>query len=210
MSKNEGSSNNNLNNDDSVFQSLSLLIQKGSKADVVKMLKKDKSNPHKKDLHGQSLLHVACESGNEDIVNLLTEKYKLEINEIDQLGWTPLHSACKEGHLTIAESLINKGAFVRAMTDQGSTPLHYLARNKDDNPLLVHRVINLLIKKGNSVDIKNRLGETPLHIAASFGRQQYLLYLINCKADLNALSLFVLFLFIFSSLSPLPPPLRYY
>ena len=200
MNKNEvNSNNNNLTMNEEGFQGIVNIIKKGcSKADFIKSLKKDKTLINKVDnTEGKTLLHYSSEfSENEEIILLLLDKYKVEINTIDKKGLTPLHSACIGGRLNIIELLINKGAFVRAMTDDGDTPLHYLARNKENNPLIVHRIVNLLIKKGNPVEIQNRMGETPLHQAALFGREQYILYLINCHANPNAVTLFAFFKFL--------------
>ena len=45
------------------------------------------------------------------------------------LGETPLHAACMNNHINTIKALVNKGARVNAVTDDGWTPLHYSCSN---------------------------------------------------------------------------------
>ena len=68
------------------------------------------------------------------------------------LGSTALHQAARKGHKEIANLLINNGADVNAVTDNGVTPLHTSAG-------LGHKEIaELLIAKGANVNAKVALG----------------------------------------------------
>ena len=167
--------------------------KKGSKSEVLKILKKDGKSALKSiDEINQTPLHIVCEEGYEDLVTLfLQDKYKVDVNALDAHGWTPLHSACKGGNTNIIEALINKGAFVRALTDEKSSPLHYFVRSKIDDPILIHNVLSLLIKKGNPVDSQNQVGEAPLHQASINGRPQFILHLLNHKANPNLLTTYI-------------------
>lgn len=169
-------------------QSLFLsLCKKGNKSEIVRVLKKEGRNILRSvDDINQTPLHIVCENGYEEIVNyFLQEKFKVDVNALDSQGWTPLHSACKSGNRNIIEALLNRGAFARALTDEKSTPLHYVVRSKIEDPAATHSIVSLLLKKGNMIDAQNNLGETPLHTACSHGRSIFVLHLMNSKANPN-------------------------
>ena len=174
--------------------------KRGNKAEVLKILRKDGKSALKNttDDIQQSPLHIVSEEGHEDLVNLfLQDKYRVDVNALDSHGWTPLHSACKGGNTNIIEALLNRGAFVRALTDEKATPLHYFVRSKNENPISIHNILTLLIKKGNPVDSQNQNGESALHHASLSGRSQFVLYLLNIKANPNLTSVFVFFLYFY-------------
>ena len=56
---------------------------------------------------GKTTLHLACESGRKDIVQLLL-RYLAKVDSVDKLGETPLMAATKKGHLQIMLCLINR------------------------------------------------------------------------------------------------------
>jgi len=169
------------------------LCLRGDKSALSKLIKKDRAILRATDEeYGQSLLHVCAEHGREELVHyLLQEKFtgKFDINAVDKNGWTPLHSACKSGHVAIIEALLNKGAFSRALTNEGASPLHYFVRNDCNDIQLFHSTITLLVKKSGNVDVENKHGETPLHHAAMRGRSQCVLSLLKNKANPNAVTI---------------------
>lgn len=138
--------------------------------------------------YGQAPLHVCCEYEREDLVQyFLQDKFagKLDINATDKNGWTPLHAACKTGNLEIIKLLIKKGAYTRAVTNEGASPLHYFVRNGDRMDPLKHSAVMKLLIDGSYIDTENKHGETPLHQAAMNDRFQNVAYLVNAKADPN-------------------------
>ena len=56
-------------------------------------------------IRGQSLLHVACENNNVDLVKHLLGLGVL-VNTEDMKGWMPLHSAAYNGHGEVVEELL--------------------------------------------------------------------------------------------------------
>lgn len=64
----------------------------------------------------------------------------------------------------------------------GNTPLHILStgRHQIEN----YKVVSLLIKKGYSVNIKNHIGETPLHLSTRSGCIEITKILIENNADM--------------------------
>ncbi len=82
-------------------------------------------------------------------------------------GWTPLHLAAFFGHTNLAESLLERGAKVHAVSLNAmrNTPLHAaVARSQAE-------VAALLIARGADVNAKQHGGWTPLHAAAANGRE---------------------------------------
>ncbi|KAI8426427.1 hypothetical protein MSG28_005269 [Choristoneura fumiferana] len=114
----------------------------------------------KKNMKGETQLHVACISGNKLLVERLIAKGH-PVNIRDNAGWLPLHEACIHGHLEIANILINSGANINdrgGSNCDGITPLHDAASNGH------LEVVQLLLNKGAIPSLKNDLGETPLNI----------------------------------------------
>lgn len=71
-----------------------------------------------------------------------------------QAGWTPLHIAASAGRDEIVKALLDKGAHVNAVNQNGCTPLHYAAsKNKQEVgfPVLLG-VVSLLEEVFNLMD----------------------------------------------------------
>ena len=73
-------------------------------------------------------LHLACQGGHVDVVELLIRRLNANVDILNSLGETPLHIACREGHKSCIERLL----LARASTTvreklHGNTPLHVLA-----------------------------------------------------------------------------------
>lgn len=163
------------------------LIKRGTKSDVQKYVR-NKGKQVLQDVHPidrQTVLHVAAEEGKLDIVQWLVEKYRLDVNAVDNNGWTPMHSAAKGGHPKIVKYLLEKGGFGRAVNNEGSSPLHYFVRNTCSDDKEFNDVITSLIQKGCIVDLQNTYGESPLHQAAMRGRDYCVLILLNNQANPN-------------------------
>ncbi|CAK1586392.1 unnamed protein product [Parnassius mnemosyne] len=114
----------------------------------------------KKNMKGETQLHVACISGNKLLVERLLAKGH-PVNVRDNAGWLPLHEACIHGHLDVANILINNGANVNdrgGANCDGITPLYDAASNGH------LEVVQLLLDKGAIPSLKTDFGETPLHV----------------------------------------------
>ncbi|KAG6450561.1 hypothetical protein O3G_MSEX006650 [Manduca sexta] len=122
--------------------------------------KRGKGYSIKKNMKGETQLHVACISGNKLLVDRLIAKGH-PVNIRDNAGWLPLHEACIHGHIEIANILINNGANVNdrgGANCDGITPLYDAASNGH------LQVVQLLIDKGAIPSLKTDFGETPLHV----------------------------------------------
>jgi 26S proteasome non-ATPase regulatory subunit 10 len=88
-----------------------------------------------------------------DIANRLNQR-------IGFFGDTPLHHAASAGHVDILQLLLNHGASVNAVNNDGRTPLHYAASWGHVD------ILQLLLSHGASVNAVDKEGGTPLHDAA--------------------------------------------
>ncbi len=157
---------------------------------------------------GKTPLHFAAEKGYIDLVTSLLEKYDCAINEnYGEFGNTPLHCAAEYGNYEVAQLLIQKGANVTiADGTHDDTPLHCAARSgmrreygipycfaKSDHYLAL---VKLLLNHGAHINQKNNQGNTPLHCAVEFCKDNSncsdQLMLVQClidnKADRNAIN----------------------
>ncbi|XP_028171929.1 LOW QUALITY PROTEIN: tonsoku-like protein [Ostrinia furnacalis] len=113
----------------------------------------------KKNMKGETQLHVACISGNKLLVERLLAKGH-PVNIRDNAGWLPLHEACIHGRLEIANILIDSGANINdrgGSNCDGITPLYDAASNGHLD------VVQLLLEKGAIPSLKTDFGETPLN-----------------------------------------------
>ncbi len=155
------------------------LIKKGANVNVTS------SNP------GNSALHDAAWIGEKDLVEILI-KAGASVDIQDLEGKTPLHYASSFDYKDIAELLIKAGANIEAKTHYGNhTPVWYaysgiktlsylmhLGANihvisKNDKRTLLHNaayqgsidVVELLVKEGADIYLKDKRGQTPLDMA---------------------------------------------
>ncbi|CAH4028837.1 unnamed protein product [Pieris brassicae] len=114
----------------------------------------------KKNMKGETQLHVASISGNKLLVERLLAKGH-PVNVRDNAGWLPLHEACIHGHVEVANILINHGANVNdrgGVNCDGITPLYDAASNGH------LEVVQLLLEKGAIPTLKTDFGETPSRV----------------------------------------------
>ncbi len=71
------------------------------------------------------------------------------------LGYTPLHYAAVRGDINAAKDLLQAGAKVNALNNDGDSPLHLAAKKGYEE------VIHLLIEHGANRDAENRSGHKP-------------------------------------------------
>ena len=112
-------------------------------------------------------LHHAAKNGS---IGLIIALLSRESTDIDQgvpagrrQGWTPLMFAASAGHARVVRILLNKGANVSIVADDGNTAL----LNSASQGHLV--VTELLLKAGADPEATDSLGLTPLNLAAGNG-----------------------------------------
>ena len=92
---------------------------------------------------------------------------------------TPLMWACQRGHLECAEALIDAGAAVDMVNNNGRTALMWACTSGH------HECAQALIDAGAAVDMVNNNGWTALMFACYFGHHECAQALIDAHTDLE-------------------------
>ena len=105
---------------------------------------------------GISTLMSATANNDVDGVKFFSKAGALVINQRNKGGATSLHIACREGNFEIAKTLIDNGANVNIIDNEGWTPLMRasLSGNKE--------IVEILLKNGAKASLLNSLNESAL------------------------------------------------
>jgi len=125
-------------------------------------------------------IHFAIASHNEFLFNLLIEIFATlptplyYFNSPDRVGNTPLHWAILRMNYQAAVVLVQYGADIARMNDNGKTPLHLVVaqctKDSSQTDMISHRkMVKFLITVGATVDSYDVNNVTPLHIASELG-----------------------------------------
>ncbi|XP_040291263.1 nuclear factor NF-kappa-B p100 subunit [Bufo bufo] len=150
---------------------------------TVSILLKAGADPTILDRYGNSVLHLAVQAGDVEMLQVLLENtfsgYKYLLNMPDYNGLYPVHWAVKVKSEKCLEQLVRSGADVNAAERKsGRSPLH-IAVEMDN----LNMAISLVKKLGANVNAQTFGGNTPLHLAASLGSPVLTKMLINAGAN---------------------------
>ncbi|NXD75533.1 NFKB2 factor, partial [Halcyon senegalensis] len=150
---------------------------------VVQLLLQARADPTLLDRYGNSLLHLALQAGDEEMLKTLlahlgsAAPYLLRLPNFH--GLLPVHLAVKAKSLACLDLLVRKGADVNAVERQGGrTPLH-LAVEMENLNMATH----LVKKLGADVNRQTFARNTPLHLAAGLGSPTLTKLLLKAGAD---------------------------
>lgn len=132
------------------------------------------------DAHGNTTLHHACWNNQGEVVKVLLEKDKDNIDQVNDDGESPLMLAVRKSNLVIVELLLAADAKTDCANINGVMPLHIAASHGD---LFVGKA---LLDAGASINVKNADGQTPLILAAQNSKNDFTEMLIEAGADVNA------------------------
>ena len=94
-------------------------------------------------------------------------------------GFTPLHRAAQEGRAPVVAAMLDAGADIEAFDRQFGTPFLLAIKAKQS------AVVDLLLAHGASVDMKEKMSTSPLHLLCSAGTRSQLEVALQRKPDLN-------------------------
>ncbi|KAF4444530.1 hypothetical protein F53441_11093 [Fusarium austroafricanum] len=90
---------------------------------------------------------------------------------------TLLHLAAPKCYAEDITSLLDSGASIDTVNNNGNTALHIASENWQDT------ILRILLDKGANKELQNKNGEIPLHVAAHVGRLASLRALLEAGAD---------------------------
>ena len=159
----------------------------GSKMIVAKLLEEAVVNSNINTVYGNELttaLHCAMSSDNEAVVGLLLRNgARHSISQLDAQGFAPIHVATDHGNIASVKRLLAfktfeaPGVLANLVTDKQKTALHIAAHRGFDD------IANVLISHLANLDVVDKNGDTPLHIAADNHNECILEALIKAGAD---------------------------
>jgi len=129
---------------------------------------------------GQTLLHLAAQGGNADVIALLAGA-GLDVSAVDEEGRTPLHLAAEAGQVQAAQQLIELGANLEAVDAHGNTPL--MSAVYAGNSALV----DTLVAAGANTAVTGPFNQSLLHTAAYRGDTATVSALLTWGIEANAL-----------------------
>jgi ankyrin repeat protein len=99
-----------------------------------------------------SLLYQAAKAGHFELVRLLVEERKADVNEKYDTNTTALHFASRQGHLEIVKYLLERGSDEEAKDTFGHTPLHLAVEGNQ------YEIVKYLLEKGADPNTRSRDG----------------------------------------------------
>jgi len=134
------------------------------------LIREEKSNVNAVDKHGTSALGHCCWKGKtQPIMTLLSNN--ANPNLIDRFGLSPLHKAVASSQLLIVIQLLKFKGDVNIKTGDITVPLTYHAISYHEPCIHIAtrngnlEMMELLLKNYADPNIKNKFGDTALHIA---------------------------------------------
>ncbi|WP_417285083.1 ankyrin repeat domain-containing protein [Comamonas sp.] len=112
----------------------------------------------------ETALMMACIKGHLDLARQLIQRGA----DVNREGWTPLHyaaSADTPQTLDIVKLLLEESAYIDAASPNGTTPLMLAAQYSSE------AVVNLLLKEGADLTLRNQRGFTAVDFAKLVDRQ---------------------------------------
>ena len=130
------------------------------------------------DSNARSLLFLAAEKGQLDVVRLLLDN-KAQIEAKDSKARTPLSVAAGEGQKEVVELLLNNKAQIEVKDRNERTPISLAAEKGHKG------VAELLLEKKAITEAKDSKARTPLSVAAGEGQKNVVELLLENNAEIE-------------------------
>jgi len=131
---------------------------------------------------GKTLVHAACEEGDERVVRLLLDTYNVQIEEADNIGRTICYLAAQYGHSDLFKMLCNEyDANIWISTRDGWTLWHVACEYGQEE------IVRMLHDEYASLDINalTRNGSTPFFLACKYDHGNIVTLLHEYEADIH-------------------------
>ena len=155
------------------------LISAAARGDlqVVNVLIDNGADINVRDKKGYTALLHAIEARYDDVERILLNHPNLDPNARGLNGVTALSSYVWRERTDAVVKLLERGADVNAVDNDGDAPVHGAAQTGNVE------ILDLLIDRGADPNLKNKLGGTPLMWAAVYGHEDAARWLIEHGAD---------------------------
>lgn len=144
------------------------------------------SNPKARNRHGNTAIHIVCASASPTRSALVTIKflytnYALPLDTKNASGLDALWPAVARGDLNAYKFLKSFGGDLEAINPSGETLIFPAIRSGN------FELVKFMIERDKmKLDIANKMGETPLHIAARSSGMIYTYILRTRQVDVDA------------------------
>ena len=151
--------------------------------DICQLLVDHKADVTSVNNEGQTPLHKAFDGYWSDTAAVCCPLITNEsVNVADRHGNRALYIAVRNGDIQIVQMLLDCGADVNALNEDGQTPLHTAAGGEKDCPELC----SILLKHNAKIDAVDKDGNQPLHLACEAALTSTVQHLLDCNADVLA------------------------
>jgi ankyrin repeat protein len=112
-----------------------------------------------------------------------------DVNKVNDVNETPIFVAALIGNPALVDMLIKAKADVKIKDKSGNSPLHLVAQAEIPTNMAGYlEIIDMILAKGEKINVQNPDKMTPLHIAASRGNTDIAERLIMRGANIHAIN----------------------
>ena len=189
---------------------LHLAVPPANHAAMIRLLLQRGIDPNSRDVHGDSPLHVLISlNRSPEVVRALLSGRRIDLSVRNIRGQTPLHVAVQENRIALIPILLENGSDIFATDNSGVTPFGLALQQRGQileslitvdtakqadsmGNTMLHMavqagvnttIIGNILDKNAVLNMRNRDGDTPLHIAARMNQREAGEFLLDRGAD---------------------------